>query len=191
MRTRDVPRRSGVRRRGMTIIETVVLMAGVATMLGICAVLLQLLMKLDADSRVRFAGAAAAARLAEQFRHDVHAAEKARIEPAKGASAPAVLRLDLGAKHAVAYRVEGLGAVQRLESRAGSNERRERYEIPHRGAVELAVRDEKGRSFATLTIDREAAAGRNESAKAFEAAALVGKNRNRVRAAAGADGEQP
>ena len=40
-------------RRGISMIEMVVLMAGVATMLGICAVLLQLLMKLDADSRAR------------------------------------------------------------------------------------------------------------------------------------------
>ena len=66
------------------MIEMVVLMTGVAAMLGLCTVLLQLFMRLDADSRARVQGATAAARLAEQFRLDVHSARSARLVDGAG-----------------------------------------------------------------------------------------------------------
>ena len=64
----------GLRRRGVTLIETIVLMTGVAAMLGLTVLMLQLLLKLDGDSRARFDRAGMLARLAEQFRRDVHGA---------------------------------------------------------------------------------------------------------------------
>ena len=54
--------------RGMTIIETIVLMTGVAAMLGLCVLMLQLLMKVDGQSRARLDGAAASAFAADE--HD-------------------------------------------------------------------------------------------------------------------------
>jgi hypothetical protein len=194
MMTPDIPRRSSgaSRRRGITMIEMIVLMTGVAAMLGLCAVLLQLLMKLDADSRSRFTGATAAARLAEQFRHDVHRAHSAHLVKGQaGASRPVGLKLEPGGDRSIEYQANGDGLVQRLESRQGSNPRRERYEIPHSGPVKLSLADEKGHIFATLAVDRDVATDESNPPRAFEVTALLGKNQDRVSDAVRPAGGKP
>ena len=52
------------RRRGITLIEIIVLMTSVAAMLGLTVLMLQLLLKLDGDSRTRLDAAGMLARLA-------------------------------------------------------------------------------------------------------------------------------
>jgi hypothetical protein len=195
MMTPWVSQRNGVRprRRGITMIEMVVLMTGVAAMLGLCTVLLQLFMKLDADSRARVQGASAAARLAEQFRLDVHSARSARlVDGAAGGKAPVGLRLEPGADRTIDYQVKGIGIVQRVESRKGAPPHRERYEVPHTGPVKLLLEQEKsGPTFATLAMDREVAMDRTETPRAVEVTALVGKNMDRISAAGKTAGAKP
>jgi hypothetical protein len=174
------------------MIEMIVMMTGVAAMLGLCVVLLQLLMKLDADSHARLSGATSAYRLAEQFRRDVHGALSAHLVKSKTSPAEAEgLRLEPGADRAVEYQAKGAGIVTRVESRKGSHVRRERYEIPHTGAVRLSVKEEDGQTFAALAIDREAAIDGTAPFRAVEVSALVGKNQDRVSTAAGNAGEKP
>ena len=174
------------------MIEMIVLMTGVAAMLGLCAVLLQLLMRLDADSRARFAGASTAARLAEQFRHDVHRAHSAHlVQGPAGAKGPVGLKLEPGGDRTIEYQVKGNGLVQRLESRKGASPRRERYEIPHTGAVRLSLAEEKGHQLATLTMDRDVETDESNPPRAFEVTALLGKNQDRVSQAARPAGEKP
>ncbi len=55
---------SSRRRCGVTLIEIIVLMTGVAAMLGLTVLMLQLLLKLDGDSRTRLDAAGMLARLA-------------------------------------------------------------------------------------------------------------------------------
>lgn len=194
MMTAASPRRIGlrVRHRGISMIEMIVLMTGVAVMLGISAVLLQLLMRLDADSRARFNGATAAAKLSEQFRDDVHKSHAAHlINGPQGVPGPVGLKLEPGGDQIIEYQVKGNGLVQRLESRKGSGDRRERYEISHAGRVLLSLADERGHSFATLTMDRNVASTGTNPPRAFEVTALVGKNQDRVSTAARPAGEKP
>ena len=91
-------------RRGISIIETIVLMTGVAAMLGLCVVMLQLLLKLDAQSRARLDGATAMARLAAQFREDVHASTTASLVD-QPTGQPPRLRIEGGAGREIGYEV--------------------------------------------------------------------------------------
>ena len=126
-------------RRGISIIETIVLMTGVAAMLGLCVVMLQLLLKLDGQSRARLDGATAMARLARQFREDVHASTAASLVD-QPAGQPPRLRIEAGAGREIGYEVHGDSAVVRTETRKGARIRRERYDIPQSGSIRLSVR---------------------------------------------------
>src|SRR5437764_12509903 len=61
----------GRRPRGITIIETIVLMTAVAAMLGLCVLMLQLLMRLSVDSRAGLDGGTSLDRLARPVRRRV------------------------------------------------------------------------------------------------------------------------
>ena len=132
-------------RRGVTIIEVIVLMTGVAAMLGLSVILLQLLMKLDADSRSRFDAAASLARLARQFRHDVHAAGSVRLVE-QPASKAAVLRIDSGPDRAIDYRVKGEDRIVRVETGKGTEVRRESFLVPRSSSIRLSIDGEDGAS---------------------------------------------
>ena len=143
----------GQGRRGISLIETVVLMTGVAAMLGLTVLMLQLLLKLDGDSRARFDSAGMLARLAEQFRRDVHGASAARL--VEQPSRPALLRIEPGPDRTIEYQVKGQSKILRVESMKGKPVRSESYEIARGGPIELALKQEGGRRFATLTVDRQ------------------------------------
>ena len=101
-------------------------------------ILLQLLMKLDADSRSRFDAAASLARLARQFRHDVHAAGSVRlVEPP--ASKGAVMKIESGPDRAIEYQVKGDDKVVRVETGKGTEVRREAFMVPRSGSIRLSM----------------------------------------------------
>jgi hypothetical protein len=174
------------------MLEMVVLMTGVAAMLGLCVVLLQLLMKLDADSRSQLVGASTVARLSEQFRRDVHGARAAHLaEHAQGSATASGIQLDPGTDRTIVYNANGMGIVERVETRKGSRARRERYAISHGGTVRLSLPEESGRTFATLAIDREVASDGSALPPAVEVTALLAKNHDRDSSAVGAAGAKP
>jgi hypothetical protein len=174
------------------MIEMIVLMTAVAAMLGLSAVMLQLLMKLDGQSRARLDGATALTRLAQQFRDDVHAAQAARLtSPKTAASGLRGLLTEPGPERAIEYQVKEDGKIVRLESRRGRPVRRESYVIPRSGPITLALRREGGRSFAALTVDRRFAPLDTDPPRVFEVLALMGRNKDRVSQSAGTRGEKP
>jgi type II secretory pathway pseudopilin PulG len=166
-------------RRGITIVEMIVVMTVVATMLGLCVLLLQMLMKLDADSRARRDGTAALGRLAEQLRADVHAAQAAKVgdRPAVG---PAELQLLRGPDQTIEYRADGASSVVRVESEKGKPVRRERYDVPRSGPIALALDREGDRQFVRLSIGRRATSSRDDPPRVLEIVALVGRDRDRT-----------
>jgi hypothetical protein len=188
--TRSSPSRErSTLRRGVTIIETIVLMTGVAAMLGLAVILLQLLMKLDGDSRARFDAASSMARLARQFRHDVHAAGSARlVEPA---ARGLVLSVEPGPERTIEYRVKGDDRVIRVEMGKGAEARREAFSIPRSHSIRLALDEDQGHTFASLTVDRMTARNRTDPPRRYEILARVGKNSGRVPGAAKSAGEKP
>ena len=182
--------RPSPRRRGVTILETIVLMTAVAAMLGLCVLILQLLLKLDAQSRARLDGAGALGRLARQFRQDVHAARRASLVD-RPAPLAASLRIEPGTDAAIGYEIQGDGTVLRTETRKGAQVRHESYQIPHSGAIQLAVKHLGDRSFASLTVNRLISKNRTDPPRIYEVLALVGKNRDRVGGASRAAGATP
>ena len=169
-------------RRGISLIEVVVLMTGVAAMLGLTVIMLQLLMKLDADSRARLDTAGVLARLAQQFRGDVHTASAARLleqRPKAG-----VLRIEPGPDRAIEYQVKGTNKLLRVETLKAKTVRTERYEIARGGSIDLVLKQDGGHQFASLTVDRRASKYQTDPPRLFEILAQVGRNKDRIDGAA-------
>ena len=166
-------------RRGITIIEVMIVVTGTTLLLGLCAVSIQLLMKLNADVQGRYAEAVALERLGGQLRTDAHASETAQLvaeEKEKATAKPAGLRLTLQAGHIVEFG-RGDGGVVRTESRAGKTVRHERFTLA-RGADRAVRASRRG----------VAAAGRSRHH------AAIGQEPGRPAAAAragGASGQGP
>jgi hypothetical protein len=165
------------RPHGITIIETIVLMTAVAAMIGLCVLLLQILMKLNAESRARLDGATALDRLARQFRRDVHEAGGARLLE-RPAAKLAGLRLEPGPKQVVEYQLMENGKIARVETRGENLVRREVYEIPRssHGRARLELTEHDGKRFAELRVDRQASRSPTDPERPYEILALVGKN---------------
>jgi hypothetical protein len=165
-------------RRGITIIEVIVVMTGVATMLGLCAVTLQLLLRLSADSQSRLGAAMALERLASQFRADVHAAAtvefggKAGGQPAPGAS----LRVADGTRRVVTYEARA-GQVLRVESGTGRSTRHESYELDRNAEVRFEPRDDGPRRFIAMVVSRRRGKEPLEPNRPLEVVASPGKDR--------------
>ncbi len=117
------------------------MVTGVAMMLGLCAVSIQLLMRLNADVQARYGAAVALERLARQLRDDAHASETAQmtVDPESPASPPACGSI-LEPDHVAVYESRD-GGVVRTESRPAKSVRHETYALA-RGAA-------RGSSFAT------------------------------------------
>jgi hypothetical protein len=178
------------RRRGITIIETMVMMTGVAVMLGMTVVLLQLAMKLDADGRERLDRATSLGRLARQFRVDVHAASRV-VPSAPDPKRPAGLRIEPGAGRAIEYQVQGDGKIARVETVAGNVAGRETFILPQSGAVRLSVRDVDGRRFAVVEVDSLVRKNRIDPVRTFEVLGLVGKDARSPNPEAKSEGGKP
>lgn len=189
------PRERG-RRRGVTIVEVMVLMTAVAVMLGMCVILLQLALRLETDARGRFERATVLNRLAETFRADVHAApgvevENAEAEAEADAKQPPALRVESTSGRSIEYRVKGAGEVARVVSEGDKVVHRETFQVPQTEAARLELRDLDGRRFAVLAIDKSTRPNRIDPTRTLEILALVGKNSGSAEPAARGEGEQP
>lgn len=122
------------RRRGASLIELMVIMSSLSVVLGLCAVLLHGLLKLDRSGRAAVDDTTTLARLARRFRQDVRAAEKARPEtPTK-----LVLTGDDGGS--VTYHLVGARLLR--EDRRGETLRaREGYNLGRLGPLSFDAAD--------------------------------------------------
>jgi type II secretory pathway component PulJ len=170
-------------RKGITIIEVMIVVTCVGVVLGLCAVTIQALLRLEKDGQKRYLSQASLERLARQLRIDAHAATGARVEAVrKGESA--ILNLSLGSKHSVMYEPRK-SAVMRVESRDGNIQRRELYALPAARTIGFELIAEEGRQFVLLSAERSAKLGDNGSSGAMHTVALVGKDRGRAAAIGG------
>jgi hypothetical protein len=164
-------------RRGITIIEVLIVVTGVAMLLGLCAVSIQVLMKLNADVQGRYGEGVALERLARQLREDAHASETAQMTvDEKKPGKPAGLRLLFEPNHVVVYD-SGDGGVVRTESRAGKAVRHERYALARGAGVRFELRDEGSRRLVALVMTRPAGKSQTEPPRPLEVVALTGKDR--------------
>jgi prepilin-type N-terminal cleavage/methylation domain-containing protein len=160
----------GTTRRGFTLIELLAVMTGVAVVLGLCAVTIQVLFRVSSDVQARRSASAALGRLAEQFREDVHAGDDVQLRLAAG------LRLSRGPRVAIIYEARE-GRVDRVESFDGTVSRRESYVLGRGSTAAFERRDDGPRRFLALVVRRTARAGQPDPPHPLEILAQAGKDR--------------
>ncbi|APW63160.1 type II secretion system protein [Paludisphaera borealis] len=180
----------GRRRRGITIIETLVMMTGVAVLLGMTVIVLQLAMKLEADSRGRLDRAGALGRLARQFRSDVHAASGVEIVTTDPKRQPG-LRIAPGPNRSIDYQPQGDGKLARVDTVGGKVASRETFIVPQSGAVRLSLRELDGRRFAVVEVDTIARKNRIDPVRTLEILGAVGKDVRSLASEAKTEGGKP
>ena len=163
------------RRGGFTLIETMVMMTGVATILGICAVTIQLLLRLNSDGQVRLNAAGALERLASQFRADVHACDVAKVAKTKARDAASTLQLDTQRTVIVTYEARD-GRVNRQESDSGKMIRRESYTLGPGRSVHFERRQDGPRWLAAMVVSHRTGKDRLDASAPMEVLALEGKD---------------
>jgi prepilin-type N-terminal cleavage/methylation domain-containing protein len=137
------------RRRGFTLIEVVLVVGAVAIVTGLCAGLLRALLRLDRVAKTHALETAAVARLARQFRLDVHAGT---AQPAGTPAEPATkLELALPGDRSILYEARA-GGVVRSQRHGAEIERRESYGLPYCRDPGFLVRDENGQVWASLQL---------------------------------------
>jgi type II secretory pathway component PulJ len=157
-------------RRGITLIETLVVMTGLSVLLGLCAVTIQLLLRVSSEAQARRSASAALGRLAEQFRADVHGGDDAQLRPSAG------LRLSRGPRVAITYTVRD-GRVERDESTGGPASRHETYALGKGSSAVFQRRDDGPRRFLVLVVSRGARPGHPDPPRPIEILAVIGKDR--------------
>ncbi len=158
-------------------------MSSVAVVLGLCAVTIQLLFRLNADGHARLSASASFARLASQFREDIHASEDVVLSPSgkpgTKASDPKVsasLRLTRGPQTVITYEAKE-GRVARVVTASGTMKGHESYVVGKGNVVAFEHRDEGALRFVVMIMSREVGKGRLEPPRPLEVLALPGKDR--------------
>jgi hypothetical protein len=164
-------------RRGITIMEVLVVITCVAMLLGICAVTLRLLMQLSTDGRARLSAVAALDRLSRQLRDDVHACRSARlVVDDKSPVKPTGLRVTIELDRSVSYDV-GDGGIVRDELRSGKAVRHETYFLSRGRVARFEERTEGAHKLLALVVTDVAGKSRTDPPRPLEVLALPGKDR--------------
>jgi prepilin-type N-terminal cleavage/methylation domain-containing protein len=162
--------RNRVARRGVSLIELMVVISVLAVLLGLCAVTIQLLLRIGSDAQARRSASAALGRLAERFREDVHACDDVQLRTSAG------LRLRLNPSVMIDYEVHA-GRIARVESTDGQASRRESYVLGRNDTAVIDRRDDGPRRFLALVVNHKERPGRAEPNHPMEILALVGRDR--------------
>lgn len=112
-------------RRGVSLIELLVMMAGASILLGTVSVLIGLMFRSEQHSARKIAAALSADRLARQFRQDAHAALKAELLHDEKTVA---LQFELDGNRRVSY-TPGDDRMRRTIATADGPERHDEYRI--------------------------------------------------------------
>jgi hypothetical protein len=145
---------SKVARRGFSLIEVVLVIGGVAMLLGMSTGLLHLMLRLDRVGRSHYAETATIGRLSRQFRQDVRAAVGTKAsDPDEGPLAK--LELVMSEGHVVSYESRERG-LTRTERQGESVRRREGYALPSCAGPRFLVRKDDDRVWVSLRLPRVA-----------------------------------
>jgi len=183
-------RRALGRRRGISMIEMMVMMTAVFVLLGMTVIVLQLMMRLDADGRGRLERAGSIGRLSRQFRSDVHAASEVEVV-ASDAKRPAGLRMTPERNRTIDYQAQGDGRLSRVETVGGKVAHRETFILPQTGAVRLSARDLDGRRFAVVELDSLVRKNRIDPVRTLEILGAVGKDVRPTASESRSEGSKP
>jgi type II secretory pathway component PulJ len=158
------------RRPGYALIELLVVMTVTAVMLGLCAGMIHLLMRLDRSGRTASDESADLARLARDFRADVHASSK---DPGRSNDR---MTLTIDGGPTVEYQARPHDILRTV--RDGEKVRRfETYRRPARTSITYQLDSAGPRPIAILTIDRPSDARDDSSYRDYRIEAELGKDR--------------
>jgi type II secretory pathway component PulJ len=115
-------------RRGISLVELIVVMTGCAVLLSLSAAFLQRVMHAQMRSRVDADLQRTLLRLDQSVRNDIHTATAAEIDPAK-LNEGAILRLELPDAAAIEYRRQESGLL-RVQLARGEITSRETFSFP-------------------------------------------------------------
>lgn len=138
-------------RRGFSLVELLATITVLTILLGLCAGLIRVLLKLDQSSRDALAVAADSNRLARDFRDDAHSATSS--PPPKPSSDR--LTWTTADDSEVVYTVRPRDLLREV-SRAGKVQHRELYRRPARSSVQFEANLEGTVSLISIVIHREA-----------------------------------
>jgi type II secretory pathway pseudopilin PulG len=169
---------AGRPRRGITLLEVLVLVTCVAIVLGLAAVTIQVMLRLVSDSQSRLSSSLMLERLARQLRTDAHACETAVLEgaQAKAPAARTTLKLVLEPGGLVSYKVLEK-SVDRDETVAGKRVRHESFMLPRGRGARFELGAEAGRAMVSLVIGPGPESSSAGPSRALEVVAVVGKHR--------------
>ena len=140
-------------KRGMVLIEMLIVITLMGVMLGLSAGLIHLLLKLDRGNRNSAVLAADMTRLAADFRQDIHEASATDAD----VQALEKLKLKLGGDRTIEYLVRPIDIVRTLRE-GGKVKRHDIYRRPVNATVRLEVSRE--RSVAVRGPDHRSSARR-------------------------------
>ncbi len=169
----------GAPRRGITMIEVLILVTCVTIVLGMAALTIQAMLRLVTDSHSRLTSSLVLERLARQLRSDAHASQTARLESA-GPKAPpdrTILNLSPEPGLLVTYRVLEK-SVDRDESLAGKTVRHESFALPRGRQASFELGAEAGHAMVSLLVKPGPGSSLAGSPHSLEVLAVVGKHRS-------------
>jgi hypothetical protein len=179
-------------RRGISLVEMLIVMTGCSTILTLSGVLLNRAMQAQLQTRDYFDGERTALRLADQWRRDVHATRDARTDPADLPEG-VFLRLELPDGQTVDYRRTDAG-ILRTVAGDGAVATREQYRFAPIGEIAVNELASPRRLRLTIAAPYEKARGSDSPAAlshqspiSLQVEAVLGRDR---RLAVGDSGDQ-
>ena len=147
-------------------------------MLGLCALTIQLLMRLNADGQARLSAAVALERLARQLRDDAHASEAAQLAAdAKAAGEARQPAADHRARSYASPTSSRRRASSGIESRPARRSGTSRTRCRPAAVARFELRDEAAHRLVALVVTQVAGKSRTDPPRPLEVVALPGKDR--------------
>ncbi len=162
-----------LKRRGVSLVEAVTVMAGSALLLGVTVALMHTLLRTGDATRNRVHWCGSIDRLAETFRQDVHAAVSEGTPESDGH------RFDLADGATIVYQFKP-GNVARTESQGESVTRRESFVLPPRSLVSIEVDPDSSPGLISLIIGPDPEAPKRLAGPALRIEAMANKDRRTV-----------
>jgi hypothetical protein len=139
-------------RRGISILELIVVLSASTVVLSLSSVLLQRVMRIHIQSRADLAVERTVLRLSEQFRRDVHQARAAVTNRAE-LGENTVLRLTFADDEPVEYSYDS-GILERVQSKGGNRLAREEFAFPANSDLTIESPGTPQRLILTITTSR-------------------------------------
>jgi hypothetical protein len=171
----------------------VLAIGSVAIVIGLCAGMLHVLLRLDRTARSHLVETTTIGRLARQFRQDIHAAREAN--PSAAGNGPAAkLELVLAGDRSITYETRD-GSLLRREHRGDTAGRLETYRLPYRREGAFVVQPQDGKVWVQLRLRRspesDAASGASGRRQDVAIDAHLGRDLDRFRVSPKGEDQTP